>query len=161
MITVLLWTLVVALIAVGLIGVVLPALPGTALIFAGILVGAWIDDFARIGGWTVAIAGVLVLISFACDYLAAVMGAKRLGASRQAVAGAAIGTILGIFSGLWGLLFMPLVGAAIGEYLVIRDLQRAGQVGIATTVGLLVGTAVKIAIAFTMVGIFVGALLIQ
>jgi uncharacterized protein YqgC (DUF456 family) len=160
MVAALLWTLVVLLIGIGLAGIVVPVLPGTALIFAGILLGAWIGDFAEIGGWTLALLGVLTLASFACDYLAAVLGAKRLGASRQAVLGAAIGTVAGIFSGLWGLLFMPLLGAAIGEYFVLRDLQRAGQVGFATAVGLLVGTAVKIAIAFAMVGIFVGALLI-
>ena len=160
MLTALLWTLVVLLIVVGLAGIVVPVLPGTALIFAGILVGAWIGDFAEIGGWTLALTGFLTLVSFACDYLAAVLGAKRLGASRQAVFGAAIGTVLGIFSGLWGLLFMPLAGAALGEFFVLRDLRRAGQVGVATAVGLLVGTAVKIAIAFTMVGIFVAALVI-
>jgi uncharacterized protein YqgC (DUF456 family) len=159
-VTALLWSLVVVLIVVGLAGVVLPALPGTLLIFAGILLGAWIDDFARIGGWTIGIAAVLTALSFACDYLAAALGARRFGASRQALVGAAVGTVLGIFSGLWGLVFMPLAGAAIGEYLVIRDLQRAGHVGIATAVGLLVGTAVKIAIAFGMVGLFVAALFI-
>jgi uncharacterized protein len=160
MMTALLWMLVVLLIAVGLAGVVLPALPGTVLIFGGILLAAWIDDFARIGAWTLALTGVLTVLSFVCDYLAAVLGAQRLGGSRQALIGAAIGTVLGVFTGLWGLLFMPLAGAAIGEYLVIRDLQRAGRVGVATTVGLLVGTAVKIAIAFMMIGIFIAALVL-
>jgi len=160
MTTAALWVLVVVLMLLGLAGIVLPALPGTILIFAGILLAAWIDDFARIGAWTLVLTGALTLVSIACDYLAAVMGAKRLGASRQAVVGAALGTVLGLFTGLWGLLFMPLVGAAIGEYLVIRDLQRAGHVGFATGVGLLIGIAAKIAIAFTMVGIFVAALLI-
>jgi len=160
MTTAALWVLVVVLMLLGLAGIVLPALPGTILIFAGILLAAWIDDFARIGAWTLGLTGALTLVSIACDYLAAVMGAKRLGASRQAVVGAALGTVLGLFTGLWGLLFMPLIGAAIGEYLVIRDLQRAGHVGFATGVGLLIGIAAKIAIAFTMVGIFVAALLI-
>jgi hypothetical protein len=146
--------------ALGIAGIVLPVLPGTVLIFGGILLGAWIDDFARISTWTVAIAAVLTVISVICDYVAAALGAKRVGASRQAVIGAMLGTLLGIFSGLWGLIFMPLVGAAIGEYLVLRDLQRAGQVGMATWVGLLLGTAVKIAIAFTMLGMFIAALFI-
>jgi len=158
MLVALLWTLAVALMAVGVMGVVLPALPGTVLIFVGMLLGAWIDDFTRIGGWTLGLAGVLVVLSFVCDYLAGVLGAKRLGASRQAVFGAALGTVLGVFTGLWGLLFMPLLGAALGEYLVIRNLQQAGRVGMATAVGLLVGTAVKIAIAFAMIGLFVAAL---
>jgi uncharacterized protein len=158
--TIALWVLAVLLVVTGLVGTVLPALPGTVLIFAGILLAAWIDDFARISGWAVAVAGILTLISFVCDYLAAVLGARRLGASRKALVGAAIGTVVGIFTGLWGLVFMPLVGAAIGEYLVLRNLRRAGEVGFATWIGVMIGTAVKIAIAFTMVGILVAALVI-
>jgi len=160
MLTTVLWIAVIALMALGLAGIVLPVLPGTVLIFGAILLAAWIDDFARISAWTVAIAALLTVISLVCDYVAAALGARRVGASRQAVIGAVIGTLLGIVSGLWGLIFMPLIGAAIGEYLVLRNLQRAGQVGIATWVGLLLGTAVKIAIAFTMLGIFIAALLI-
>lgn len=160
MLTIALWVLVVALLVLGLAGTVLPVLPGTALIFAGFLLGAWIDDFQNISTWTVSAAAVLTLISVVSDYVAAALGARRVGASREAVIGAVIGTLLGIFSGLWGLLFLPLLGAAIGEYLVLRNLQRAGQVGIATWVGLLLGTAVKIAISFTMLGMFIAALLI-
>ena len=158
--TVALWTAVVALMLVGLAGIVLPMLPGTVLIFAAILLGAWIDDFTKISTWTVALAAVLTVISLVCDYVAAALGAKRVGASRQAIIGAVLGTLLGIFTGLWGLVFMPLVGAAIGEYMVLRDLQRAGRVGVATWVGLLLGTAVKIALAFTMLGMFIAALVI-
>ena len=160
MLNVLLWTAVVVLLALGLAGIILPVLPGTALIFGGILLGAWIDDFTNVSTWTVAIAAVLTVISLIADYVAAALGAKRVGASRQAVIGAVLGTLLGIFSGLWGLIFMPLVGAAVGEYMALRNLQRAGQVGLATWIGLLLGTAVKIAIAFTMLGMFVAALLI-
>ena len=155
-----LWTAVVALMLVGLAGIVLPMLPGTVLIFAAILLGAWIDDFTKISTWTVALAALLTVISVVCDYVAAALGAKRVGASRQAIIGAVLGTLLGIFTGLWGLVFMPLVGAAIGEYMVLRDLQRAGRVGVATWVGLLLGTAVKIALAFTMFGMFIAALVI-
>jgi len=158
--TVALWTAVVALMLVGLAGIVLPMLPGTVLIFAAILLGAWIDDFTKISTWTVALAALLAVISLVCDYVAAALGAKRVGASRQAIIGAVLGTLLGIFTGLWGLVFMPLVGAAIGEYMVLRDLQRAGRVGVATWVGLLLGTAVKIALAFTMFGMFIAALVI-
>ena len=158
--TVVYWLLVLALIATGLAGIVLPALPGTVLIFAGILLGAWIDDFSRVGAWTLGITGLLTVLSFACDYLAAVLGAERVGASRQAIVGALLGSVAGILTGLWGLLVLPLAGAALGEYLAIRDLARAGRVGFATGVGLLLGTAVKIAIAFAMVGIFIAALLV-
>jgi len=76
------------------------------------------------------------------------------------VLGAFIGTVAGIFSGLWGLLFMPLAGAAIGEFIAQRDLMRAGRVGVTTWFGLLLGTAIKVAIVFAMVGAFVVALVV-
>lgn len=156
----LLWILVVVLIVAGLAGTVLPALPGTALAFAGILLGAWIDDFQRVGGVIVAFCGLLMLLAWGADYASAMLGAKKAGASRLAVAGAAIGTVLGIFTGFVGLLFMPLAGAAIGEYVADRNAARAAHVGIATWIGLLVGTVLKVVITFVMIGLFVAALLI-
>jgi uncharacterized protein YqgC (DUF456 family) len=160
LIDVLLWSLVVVLIVAGVAGTLLPALPGSALVFGGLLLGAWIDDFTRVSGVTVAVLGVLTVISWIVDYLSGLLGAKKVGATRQAVIGAAIGTLLGIFTGLWGLIFMPLVGAAIGEYLAIRDTARAGRVGVATWIGMMIGAVVKIAITFLMIGVFVAALLI-
>jgi len=159
-VTAILWTVSGALILLGLAGTVLPALPGVTLVFVGIALAAWIDDFARIPVWLLLILAVLTAFAWVVEYAAAAMGAKRASASRLAVVGAVAGTLAGIFSGLWGLLFMPLVGAAVGEYIAQRDLRRAGRVGIATWIGLLLGTAAKVAIAFAMVGIFVFALIV-
>jgi hypothetical protein len=159
-VTALLWVAAVALIVVGVAGTVLPALPGAILVFAGIALAAWIDDFTRISAWTLALLGAMTALAWATDFVAAAMGAKRVGASRYAIVGAALGTIAGIFTGFVGLLFMPLVGAAIGEFVALRDVARAGRVGLATWIGLLVGTAVKVAIVFAMVGVFVVALLL-
>jgi uncharacterized protein YqgC (DUF456 family) len=153
-----LWIVAVILVIAGLAGTVLPAIPGVPLIFFGVLLAAWAEDFQRITGLTIAILAVLTVIGVAVDYLAASMSAKRAGASRAGILGAAIGTVAGIVTGLWGLLFMPLVGAAIGEFIAHRDALRAGRVGVATWVGLLVGTVVKLAVAFTMIGVFVAAL---
>jgi len=89
------------------------------------------------------------------------LGAKRAGASRLAVIGAAIGTVAGVFTGLVGLIFMPLVGAAIGELMAVRNATRAAQVGISTWIGLLLGTLAKVVLTFMMVGIFIAALLIR
>ena len=88
------------------------------------------------------------------------LGATRAGASRQAIVGAALGTVAGLFTGLIGLLFMPLVGAVIGELIARPDLQRAGRVGIATWFGMLLGLIAKVVLAFVMVGVFIGALLL-
>jgi uncharacterized protein YqgC (DUF456 family) len=156
-----LWVVAVLLVIVGAVGTVLPALPGVPLIFAGVLLAAWAEDFQRIGGWTLGILAVLALIGLVVDYVAASMSAQRAGASRQGIIGAALGTVAGIFTGLVGLVFMPLVGAAIGEFIAHRDALRAGKVGVATWLGLLVGTVIKIAVAFTMIGVFVAAIFIQ
>jgi uncharacterized protein len=157
--TILLWIAAIALIVIGVAGTVLPMLPGPILVFAGIALAAWVDNFARVPIWLLGVVALLTVMAWAVDYIAAAMGVKRTGASRLAIAGAALGTVAGILSGLWGLLFMPLVGAAIGEYIVQRDLRRAGKVGVAASIGLLVGTVAKLAIVLTMVGIFVFALI--
>jgi uncharacterized protein YqgC (DUF456 family) len=157
-VTTILWITAIALIVLGVAGTVLPVLPGATLVFGGIALAAWIDGFTRIPWWLLLVLAVLTAMAWAVDYVAAAVGAKRAGASPLAIIGAAIGTVAGIFSGLWGLLFMPLVGAAIGEYLARRDVRGAGKAGIATWIGLLFGTVVKLAIVLTMVGIFVFAL---
>jgi uncharacterized protein len=150
----LMWMLAIMLMVVGVIGTVLPALPGVILVLAGVIVGAWIDDFAKVPIWVVVVIGVLAMIAWATDYVATIMGAKKAGASKLALLGAAIGTVVGIFMGLIGVLFMPLVGAALGQYLSEKNSKNAAKVGIATWLGLLVGTVVKIAIVFVMLGIF-------
>jgi uncharacterized protein YqgC (DUF456 family) len=145
---------------VGVAGTVLPALPGAILVFAGVLLAAWIDDFTRISGWTVGVVGVLTLLAFATDWVAAALGAKKVGASRHALVGATIGTIAGIFTGLWGLVFMPLVGAAVGELVARPDLRHASKVGFATWLGMAIGTVVKVALVLAMVGILLFALFV-
>jgi uncharacterized protein len=155
------WIFAVILIVVGIAGTVLPALPGVVLVLGGIALGAWLDDFTRVPWWAVAICAVLAVIAWVTDYVATVMGAKKAGASKLAIIGAAVGTIVGIFMGLVGVLFMPFVGAALGQYISEKDHARAAKVGVATWLGLLVGTVVKLALVFVMVGIFVAALLLH
>jgi uncharacterized protein len=155
------WIFAVILIVVGVAGTVLPALPGVVLVLGGITLGAWLDDFTRVPWWIVAICAVLAVIAWVTDFLATVMGAKKAGASKLAIAGAAVGTIVGIFMGLIGVLFMPFVGAVLGQYLSEKDGKRAAKVGFATWLGLLVGTVVKLVLVFMMVGIFVATLLIR
>jgi uncharacterized protein YqgC (DUF456 family) len=154
------WILSVALIVVGLAGTVLPALPGTLFVLAGIVLGAWIDGFTRVGWPSVTVVAVLAVLAWGLDYVAGLLGARKAGASRQAIVGAALGTVAGLFMGLVGVLFMPLVGAAVGEYLAQKNHQRAVKVGIATWLGIMAGLVAKVVIAFMMIGVFVAALLI-
>jgi uncharacterized protein len=156
----LLWILSAALILLGLAGTVLPVLPGTVLVWGGIVLGAWIDDFTRVGMSTVVVVSVLAVLAWGLDYVAGLMGAQKAGASKLALLGAAVGTVLGLFMGLVGVLFMPLVGAAVGEYLARKDQTRAVKVGVATWIGIMLGLIAKVVLAFIMVGIFFAALLI-
>jgi uncharacterized protein YqgC (DUF456 family) len=160
MVDALLWLLSAALIVAGLAGTVLPALPGTVFVFGGIVLGAWIDGFTRVGWGVVAACAVLALLAWVLDYLAGLLGARRAGASRQALIGAALGTVAGVFTGLVGVLFMPLVGAALGEFLAQRDHQRAVRVGVSTWLGIMAGLVSKVVLAFMMIGLFIAALLL-
>jgi hypothetical protein len=154
----LLWILAVVLVAAGLLGIVLPALPGHVLIFAGLALAAWADGFARVGFWTLAVIGAIALASYTIDFAAAAMGVRRLGATPRAMTGAAVGTLLGLFFGLPGIVIGPFLGAVVGELTATRDFARAGKAGMAAWIGFVVGVAIKVSLAFLMVAIFVTAL---
>src|SRR6266702_3353012 len=131
---ILLWFLAFALIVTGLVGLVLPAIPGALLVFAG-----------------------LILLSYGVDFWATMFGAKKFGASKGAILGAVIGSMVGIFLGFPGVLFGPFIGAVIGELLAQRGLSQAARAGFGATIGLVLGAAIKIALAFSMIGIFLVA----
>jgi uncharacterized protein len=151
----LLWILAGALVLVGLAGTILPMLPGVPFVFGGLLVAAWIDNFQRIGWPTLTILALLTAMALVVDFVATMLGAKRAGASKLALLGAAIGSIVGIFFGLVGIFIFPFVGAVIGEFIEHQKLGQAGKVGFATWLGLLFGALAKLALALTMIGIFV------
>ncbi|MET0328390.1 MAG: DUF456 domain-containing protein [Luteimonas sp.] len=153
------YVLAALLVLIGLVGVVLPALPGLPLMFAGMLLAAWADGFERVGTWTLITLGVLTLISFAVDFWATAIGAKRVGASRSALIGTVVGTFVGLFFGLPGLFAGPFVGAVVGELIARRDLRPRGlgqatRVGIGTWIGLALGVALKLALAVLMLAVF-------
>lgn len=145
------------LVLVGFAGTILPALPGTPLVFVGLLVAAWAEGFEKVGWITLTILALLTILSLVIEVMATSMGAKKVGASWKAMFGAALGTIVGLFFGIPGLLLGPFIGAVLGEYIALRDWRQAGKVGMGTWLGLLFATAAKIALSFAMVGIFVAS----
>jgi len=151
---VLLWLLAAVLVLAGLLGLILPALPGAPLLFAGLLVAAWVEDFSYVGSGTLGVLGALALLTYAVDFAASAFGAKRFGASNRAVVGAALGALVGIFFGLPGILLGPFVGAVLGELTGRRGPRNAARAGVGATVGLALGAAAKLALAFSMLGIF-------
>lgn len=146
-----------ALVIVGLLGVVLPALPGLPLMFAGMWLAAWAGGYAEVGVGTVIMLAVLTLFSVGVDVVAALLGAKRVGASRLALLGAAIGTVVGLFMGFVGILIGPFAGALVGEWIHGRRLDLAAKVGVGTWLGIVFAAVLKLALAFAMLGIFVFA----
>lgn len=152
--------LAVVMVALGLLGTVLPAIPGLPLMFAGMLLAAWAGDFQQVGVATIAVLGVLTLLSLAIDFWATAVGAKRVGASGKAVAGAVLGTVVGLFFGPLGLFAGPFAGALAGELLHRRrlgrgDLGHAARVGFGTWLGIVFGVVLKLTLAFAMLGLFV------
>jgi uncharacterized protein YqgC (DUF456 family) len=160
MLEITLYALAAVLIVAGLIGNILPALPGIPMIFGGIWLVAAVDHYRHLGtGWLIIIA-VLGAVGVIVDLVASTLGAKRVGASKLALWGAAIGTLIGMFLGIPGLLLGPFVGALIGELASGTSVLRSAHVGVGTWLGLLFGTLVKLVISFMMIGLFVFAMLI-
>jgi len=151
------YALAVILILVGIGGVILPALPGLPLVFAGMLLAAWAGDFQQVGWLPLVVLGLLTLLSVAVDIFATLLGAKRVGASRKALLGAVLGTLAGLFFGPIGLFVGPFVGALLGELWHGRELRKATTVGLGTWLGIVVGTVLKLGLAFAMLGLFVFA----
>jgi uncharacterized protein YqgC (DUF456 family) len=139
---------------VGLAGMVLPALPGVPLVFAGLLLAAWSDGFVHVGGFTIVLLALLTLIAVLADIVASAFGTRIAGASGWAFGGAAVGAVVGLFFGIPGLILGPFLGALGAEWLVFQNFGRAAKAGGGAAIGLLIGAAVKVAVVFTMFGVF-------
>jgi len=142
------------LVAVGLLGTVLPAIPGVPLVFLGLALAAWAEGFQYVGAGTLTLLGVMALFAYGVDFAAGALGAKKFGASRLAVAGAVLGTLGGLFLGPIGLILGPFVGGAAGELYARRDLRQAGRAGLGAWLGLVIGGAAKLALVFSMLAVF-------
>lgn len=154
-----LYVLAALLMLGGLAGSVLPVLPGIPMVFGGIWLAAAIDGYRHLGLWWLLIIGAIGAIGVIVDFGASTLGAKRVGASPRALWGAAIGTLVGLFFGIPGLLFGPFIGAVLGELASGTSVLRSAHVGVGTWLGLLFGTLLKLVLSFLMVGLFGVAML--
>ena len=149
------FVLATVLVVIGLVGTVLPAIPGALFVFGGLLLAAWADGFAHVGPIGLSIIGVLGLASFVADFVASLVGAKRVGASPLALAGATAGGLIGLFLGLPGMILGPFVGAVGGELIARGKVLQAGKVGLGTWLGLVASAVLKLVLAFMMIATFV------
>ncbi len=155
--TILLWMLSALFTVIGLCGLIVPVIPGPIILLTGLIMAAWAENFIFAGPVIITILTILALLAHALDFLAGAMGVKRFGASRKAAFGAAMGAVFGIFFGFIGMLAGPFIGAIIGELTVSKNIQTAGLAGIGAWLGMVVGATAKMAIGFSMVGIFIFA----
>lgn len=147
-----LYLLSAALIVGGVAGAILPVLPGIPMIFGGIWLAAAVDEYRHLGwGWLVAI-GIVAAAGIALDFVSASIGAKKIGASPRALWGAGVGTVIGMFFGIPGLIIGPFAGAVAGELWSGESVLRSAHVGVSTWIGMLVGILAKVVISFLMIG---------
>ncbi|MDD2851729.1 MAG: DUF456 domain-containing protein [Desulfuromonadaceae bacterium] len=149
-----LWIIGAVLTFTGLAGLLLPLVPGAPLLFLGLLLGAWAEGFRYIGVWSLLLLAGMAALTYVVEFAASILGVKKYGGSRRAMAGAALGGVAGMFLGIPGILLGPFVGAVIGELSLQRSLDEASRAGFGTVVGLAIGVAGKLAIGIAMIGIF-------
>src|ERR1700730_12809845 len=150
----LLYVTAATLILTGLVGAVVPVLPGIPLIFAGIWLLAHVDQYRHLGLWWLAGIALVGAVGLTIDLVAGALGAKRVGASPRAVWGALLGTLVGLFFGLPGLLLGPFVGAVLGELAAGSSILRSTHVGTSAWIGLIFGSLVKLVASVTIVALF-------
>jgi len=146
--------LIVAVIfmTLGVLGTILPALPGAPLIWLGMFIYGLFVKFHGLG-WTFFLGqGLAVVLIFAIDYASGVWGVKKYGGSRYAIWGSILGGIAGaVLGGPFGLICGPFIGAVVGELYGKNSLQEALRAGLGTMVGLLGGTFLKLAVEAVMI----------
>jgi uncharacterized protein YqgC (DUF456 family) len=149
------WLITIILFAVGLIGTVMPVLPGTTIILAAAVIHRIMLGPAKSVGWrTLSILIVLTLATYALDFLGGYFGAKYFGATKWGTFGAIIGALIGLFFGIVGLFVGPVIGAVAGEFIAGKRMIDAGRAGWGSLLGNVAGMVGKLLIALAMIVVF-------
>lgn len=153
------WLLTISLLVTGLVGLVLPFVPGPLLIFGAILLHSWLRPESALNGWFIAIEALLLALAFASDYFSGALGSRWFGGSGWGVLGVVLGAIVGLFLGVVGIILGPLIGCFVFEIAFARKpVQPAAKSTFGTAVGTGVGLIARLGIGLAMVVVFfVGA----
>lgn len=149
------WFFAVALFAVGLIGTIVPVLPGTTIILAAAIIHRLTLGEGKSIGWKTIVALLLLtLLSYVFDFLGSYYGAKFFGATKWGAFGAIIGALIGLFFGIIGLFIGPVIGAVTGEFIAGKKMIDAGRAGWGSLLGNIGAMLAKLMIALAMIIVF-------
>lgn len=149
------WTLTISLLIVGLLGLVLPFVPGPLILFGATLLHAWLRPASGLGAWFVAVESILLVLAFATDFFCGALGARWFGGSAWGVSGVVLGALVGFFFGLPGMILGPLIGCFVFELILARKpVQPAAKSAVGTAIGTGVGLVSRLGIGFAMVAVF-------
>jgi uncharacterized protein YqgC (DUF456 family) len=147
------------LIIIGLLGVILPFVPGIPVAWLGLFIYAIGTDWERISITTIIVFAALTVFALLLDYIAPLLGAKKYKASKWGIIGASIGLFLGIIIfQMWGIILGPLLGALLGELIAGRPADQAFKSALGTLVGFLFGSLMKVVLILVMAGFFIVSL---
>ena len=152
------WLIAIVVMAVGLIGTVLPIVPGTTIILAAVILHRLMLGSEKSVGWgTIALLALLTALSYLVDLGSNYFGAQRFGATKWGIAGAILGGVIGVFFALPGMLLGPVIGAIAGELISGKRLVAAGRAGWGTLLGNLAGMLARLLLGLAMISWFLGA----
>ncbi len=138
----------------GVLGSLIPALPSTPLVFLGALCHWLVYPTQSVSPTVLTVIGLMMLLSLGLDFVASVLGAKKMGATRKGIVGVLVGGIIGLFFGLPGVLIGPVAGAILFEIAGGTDVTTATKAGFGAVLGLLAGALGRFAFAIAMSGLF-------
>lgn len=148
----------ILLLLLGIVGCIVPALPGVPLSYAGLLF-LQLTDKVQYTTRFLLIWGIIVIIVQVLDYFVPAWGTKRLGGSKWGVWGSTIGLIIGLFAGIWGIIIGPFIGALVFELIGGAQSGTALKAALGSFIGLLTGTVIKLICCGIMIYYAIDALL--
>lgn len=149
----------IILMILGIIGCLLPVLPGPPLSYLGIIL-LHFSRFADFSSTLLITFAVITVVVTILDYIVPVWGTKKFGGSKYGTRGATVGLIIGFFLGPLGIIIGPLFGAVVGELIFKDDMKYAIRAGFGSLLGFLTGIGLKLAASFAMTFYFVKELLL-
>jgi len=144
----------IIMMVVGIIGCLVPVLPGPPLSYIGIIL-LHFTKFADFSSTILVTLAVIAVVVSILDYIVPIWGTKKFGGSKYGARGATVGLIIGLFLGPLGIIIGPLVGAVVGELIFRDDMKYAVKAGFGSLLGFLTGIGLKLAASFVMTFYFV------